>query len=78
MYPKTFRGEPSALRNDITPDGMGKTRLYRNFAWWLSIKNCVIQGMPVVESIVSWYFFLSPPRVAGSRTPVDGNRVVQG
>ena len=38
---------------------------------------CTIQGMSVAESIVSGCFTLSAPRVAGMRTLVDGNRVVQ-
>ena len=44
IYPKILRGVPSALRNDIAPDGMENTRLCRNFAW-LRMNVCAIQVM---------------------------------
>ena len=76
IYPKILRGEPSAQRNDIAPGGMGNKRLYRNFAW-LWLKVCAIQGASVAESIVSECSVLSPSRVAGIRTLVGGNWVMQ-
>ena len=55
---------------------MGKIRLLRNFSC-LSMNVFAIQGISVAESIVSWFSILSPSRMPGMQTLVDGNRVEQ-
>ena len=53
IHPRTSRGVPSALCNDMAPGGMGKMRLLRYFPWLLSMNIFAIQGISVAESIVS-------------------------
>ena len=76
MYPKILRGVPSELRNDIAPDGMENTRLYRNFAW-LRMKFCAIQGISVAKVDSELMLFVVSSQGSGMRTLVDKNLVVQ-
>ena len=74
MYPRIWRGEPSALRSDIAPGGMGKMHFCLNFSC-LSMNVFYMHGISVAESIVSWCSILSSSRTPGIRTLVDGKRV---
>ena len=75
VYYILFTDEISAICNDIAPGGTGSTRVCRKVAW-LRIEISAVHGIFLVESILSRYSSLSPPRVVASiRTLVDGNRV---
>ena len=64
MYPRIWRGEPSALRSDIAPGGMGKMHFYLNFSC-LSMNVFDMHGISVAESIVSWCSILSSSKNTG-------------
>ena len=72
MYPRIWRGEPSALRSDIAPGGMGKMHFCLNFSC-LSMNVFDMHGISVAESIVSWCSILSSSRTPGIRTLWMGN-----
>ena len=73
-YPRIWRGEPSALRSDIAPGGIGKMHFCLNFSC-LSMNVFDMHGISVAESIVSWCSILSSSRTPRIRTLVDGKRV---